>query len=190
VVFADTGSAFVDAWKLSGSFLVQTLTVFGHHPGIILLYAAPPATERAWVLLRTKPIPAWWLPWLEAFVIVSRLILCAVVVWVALTPLEMVHLQTTLTDSTLVQVELYRLGQSMGTHLRMLTWQIVFFLIVFFLVVWLFGRMSRLWVQGLDLIPVQKDNERLALTVVARNLLLYPVAITYAVVVIRYYLGA
>jgi hypothetical protein len=57
-------------------------------------------------------------------------------------------------------------------------------------VVWLFGRMSRLWMQGLDLMPAQKDNERMALAVVARNLLLYPLAIIYAVLAVRYYLGA
>lgn len=185
--FIDTGSSFVGAWKLSGHFLVQTLTEFARHPGIILLYAAPPATERAWVMLRNKPVPAWWLPWPEVLMVIWRLLLCAVAVWIMLTPLELVKVRRTFTSNTLVQAKLGDLGASMGRQLWLLSWEIVFFLSAFFLAVWVFGRMARLWMQGLDLPADQKDNQRLALAVVARNLLLYPLALMYAVALVRHY---
>ena len=188
MVLVETGSAFVVAWKMSGIFLAQTLTAFAHHPGIILLYAAPAATERAWVLLRTKSVPAWWLPSLEALVILWRLLMIGIAVWVVLTPPELESLQKTLASNALIQDKLDYLGENLGKHLRILTWEIIFFAAVFFLLVWLFSRGARLWMQGFDLPYVERDNEQMALAVAARNLLLYPLAMMYAVVLIRYYL--
>lgn len=188
MAFVESSSAFVEAWKLSGQFLVQTLTAFAHHPGIILLYAAPPATERAWVLLRTKPVPAWWLPSFEALIILWRLVMLGIAIWIVLPPPEMVRLQKAFESNAVIQEKLDHLGANLGKHLRQLTWEIIFFAIVFFLVIWLFNRGARLWMQGLDLPRELKDNQRMALAVVARNLLLYPIALMYAVVLVRHYL--
>jgi hypothetical protein len=188
VFFADTGSAFVEAWKSSGAFLALTLAAFARHPGIILLYAAPPATERAWVLLRTKPVPAWWLPSLEALVVVWRVLFLAVAVWIVLPPQEMAQLRASLTSTATVQDSLDHLGANIGNHLWVFSWEALFFLIVFFAVFWLMNWGARRWIQGVDKVHVEKENERMALGVVARNLLLYPIAVMYGVVVIRHYI--
>jgi hypothetical protein len=81
-----SGSVFADAWQLSRTFWTQTLTAWAQHFVIVLLYAAPPATYRAWVILREKSVPAWWLPALEALIAVWRFLMIALAIWIVLTP--------------------------------------------------------------------------------------------------------
>lgn len=111
-----------------------------------------------------------------------------IAVWIVLPPPEMIRLRKTFESNAEVQDKLDHLGTNMGKHLRELTWELIFFAIVFFLVIWLFNLGARLWTQGLDLPLETRDNQRLALAVVARNLLLYPIAIMYGVVLVRHYL--
>jgi hypothetical protein len=184
----DTGSTFVEAWNLSRTFWMETLIAFARHPAILLLYAAPPAVERAWTVLRNKPVAAWWLPSLEALVVIWRLMMAAVAVWIMLTPMQLVNLRKTFSSNSLVQAKLAHLGQNMGNHLWVLSWQILFFAIVFLGVVWLFDGMARLWTRGRDVPQEQTNNQRLAVAAVARNLLLYPLSLMYAVALARYYL--
>lgn len=183
------GSPLAEAWRLSGVFWRQTLIAFARHPVILLLYAAPPATERAWLLIRTKSVPAWWLPTLEAFVAVWRLLMCAIAVWILLTPPQMRALRATLASNAQVQEALYHLGRNIGKQLWLLLWEIVLFAAAFLILSWLFGRMARLWVRGQDMALDQMDNQRLALASVARNLLLVPLALMYVTAVIRHILA-
>lgn len=182
-------STLVEAWRLSRVFWTQTLTAFAQHPGIVLLYAAPPATARAWLLLRTKAVPAWWLPSLEALIALWRLLMCVVAVWVVLTPAQMAALQHTFTSNALIQSMLDTLGENFGNQLWLLVWEIAIYLVAFFLLTWLLDGMARLWVRGLDMDAERKLHQRQAVSAVTRNLLLAPLALIYAVIVIRQFLG-
>lgn len=182
-------SALVEAWRQSRLFLAQTLTAFAQHPSVVLLYAAPPATARAWLLLRTKPVPGWWLPSLEALIAVWRLLMCVVALWVVLTPGQMDNLQHIFTSNALIQNLLDAIGENFGQQLWLLFWEIVICLAAFFLLNWLLGRMARLWVQGLDIDLEHKLHQRRALVAVARNLLMVPLVMIYAVVVIRQFIA-
>lgn len=182
---AGSGSALGEAWRLSKAFGTQTLAAFARHPGIILLYAAPPATIRAWILLQVEPRKAWRLPWLEAFVAIWRLFMCVIAGWAVLTPDQMRNLQTTLTSNALFQAKLDHVGEIMGKQLWLVSWEVVICVAAFCLLNWLLSTAARLWVRGQDLEPEQKKRQRLALTSVARNLLLIPLAMIYGVVLIR-----
>ena len=174
---------------MSATFCVEMLSAFARHPAIILLYAAPPATFRAWTQLRTEPVPSWWLPPLEMLVLVWRLFMCAVAVWVVLTPPEMDELQATLVSGSSLMGTFDRLGQNAAMELSPLVWEIAIFAAALVLLNWLFSLIARAWLLGQDLDYEHKLTQRHAMTAVIRNLLLVPLALIYVVVVVRYILG-
>jgi hypothetical protein len=180
------GSSLTNAWKLSGLFWKQTLSALADHFGVILLYAAPPATVRAWVLLRNKSVPAWWLPSLEALAAVWRTLMCVVAVWVVLTPEQMDSLRGTIVSDASVQAKLSRLGEILGRQTWLLWWEIAFFAAAFLLLSWLISLIARFWIQGRESVPAQRNAQRAAFAAVARNLLVYPLALIYIVVAIRH----
>lgn len=182
----DTESALAVAWQMSGAFLTQTLIAFAHHPGIVLLYAAPPATERAWVLLRSKPVPAWWLPSMEGLIAIWRLLLCAVALWVVLTPVQVAFLRGALTSNATFQAALDTLRENVRKGPGPLLWEVIFFLVAFFLLSWLLSLMAHFWIQAPDLEQERRENQRLALAAVVRNLLLIPLGLIYVAVVVRH----
>jgi hypothetical protein len=179
-----TATAFTGAWHLTGVFWKQTLSAFAHHPGIVLLYAAPVATERAWVQLRPQSVRAGWLPSLEALIMLWRLVMCFVAVWIVLTPAQVVALRASFASNVLIQDTLDSFGQKVARQLWLLSWEFVFYLAAFFLLAWLLSAMARLWARDLDIAADQKKNERLALAAAARNLLLAPLAMIYAAILI------
>lgn len=181
----DTGFALPQAWQMSAAFWEQTLAAFFSHPGIVLLYATPVALERAWVVLRTRSAPSRGLPWLEAVVVFWRLILCAVAVWVVVTPAQAAYLLKTLQSNTLIQATIDSLSQSLGDHLWLLAWEIGFCLTACIVLNFLLSGVARLWVMGQDVEPEERKNRRVAVTAVARNLVLVPLALIYIVVVVR-----
>jgi hypothetical protein len=181
-----SGSVFADAWQLSRTFWTQTLTAWAQHFVIVLLYAAPPATYRAWVILREKSVPAWWLPALEALIAVWRFLMIALAIWIVLTPAELATLRAAVTSNDQFQDILYHLRQAVGGQTWLLAWEIVFFLLAFLFIAWLLSLMARLWVQGTDLDRERKIIQCKALSAAARNLLLVPVAMIYVVVAIRF----
>lgn len=169
-------------------FWRQTLTAFARHPGIVLLYAAPVATERAWLMLRTKADPAWWLPSLEALSVIWRLMMCAVAVWLVLTPSQWATMKASLTDNALLQTKLDGLGETVGRQLWLLMWEVVLFVAAFALLIWMVSIMARLWVRDLEMDAEQKKHQRMAVGAVARNLFLFPLALIYVAVAIRHIL--
>jgi hypothetical protein len=179
------GSALTEAWQLSEAFWTQTLRAFAHHPAIILLYAAPVAIERAWAALRSRPIPTAWLPSVEALVFLWRLLMCAVAVWVVITPTQQISLRTILKSNTSIQGTLELLGAKLGQQLWLLLWEIVFCLAGFLLLNWLVTAIARLLLRGLNVEREQKKHQRVALSAVARNLVLVPLALIYVAVVVR-----
>lgn len=182
-------SALADAWHMSAAFCAEMLSAFARYPAIILLYAAPPATYRAWVLLRTKPVPSWWLPPLEMLVFVWRVFMCAVAIWVVLTPPEMDELRATVVSGSSLMGTFERLSTNAAMAIWPLFWEIVFFAAAFILLNWLFGLIARAWLLGQDLNYEQKLMQRKAMTAVIRNLLLVPLALIYVVIMVRYILA-
>lgn len=180
-----TESALHEAWRLSGEFWRQTLFAFARHPGVILLYALPAAAARAWALLRTEPVPQWWLSLLEALVIVWRLLMCVITVWIVLTPKQAATLRNILASNARTQDKLEHLGAIVGNRLVLLSWEIILFCAVFFLLIGLVNASARLWRGGRAVELEQRQHERLALAAIARNLLLVPLALIYAAVFLR-----
>jgi hypothetical protein len=99
------------------------------------------------------------------------------------------NLQHIFTSNALIQNLLDAIGENFGQQLWLLFWEIVICLAAFFLLNWLLGRMARLWVQGLDIDLEHKLHQRRALVAVARNLLMVPLVMIYAVVVIRQFIA-
>jgi hypothetical protein len=173
------------AWQMSAAFWKQTFAAFLSHPGIVLLYATPVALERAWVVLRNRPIPAVSLVWLEACVNLWRLLLCAVAVWIVVTPAEAAYLLKILQSNTLIQATIDSLSLSLGDHVWLLAWEIGFCLAACIVLNLLLSGVARIWVMGQDVEPEEKKNRRVAATAVARNLILVPLALIYVVIVVR-----
>lgn len=180
-----TGSSLAESWRLTEAFWAQTLSAFVRHPTIILLYALPVAVERAWALLRTRPIPAWWIPSLDALVVLWRALLCLVALWVVLTPAQDSSLWSMLTNNAVIQSRLSGLGESIGRQLRLLGWETLFYLIAFLLLNWLVSLVARLSFWNRDLDPQRRDNQRAAIATIGRNLVLVPLALIYVAVMIR-----
>lgn len=183
-----TQSFFIAAWELSRRLWVETITAFAQHFAVVLLYAAPPATYRAWAILRTKAIPGWWSPVVEVLIAVWRLFMIALAVWIVLTPTELTALEALLTNGAPGQDIFYSLGQAVQNQSELLAWELAFFLAGILLVWWVFSLMARLWIQGMDMDMERKKVQRRALTAAAVNLLLVPAAMIYAVVLTRHLL--
>lgn len=181
-------SAFAEAWRMTAALWTKTLSVFAHHILIVLLYAAPPATYRAWVLLRSRPVPAWWLPSLEALFIVWRMLMLGIAIWVALTPPQLANLRAAFTNEVLLQEGLGHLGENLGNHVWIVAWQALFFFLALLLFTLLVGYGAKLWMQGQDIPADRKDVRCAALASAARNLLLAPIAMIYIVLAIHAYL--
>jgi hypothetical protein len=185
LALGNTGSTFTEAWRLTGTFWLQSLAAFARHPGLVLLYAVPAAAARAWVLLRTRPVPAWWIPCLDALLILWRLLMCAVALWIVLTPPQIATLRATLTSNSLLQSKLDGLGVTVGRQLRLLSWEIALYVVAFLLLNWLLTLIARLCIGARKIAPERKKNQRVALAAILRNLLLVPLALIYVAVVIR-----
>lgn len=180
-----TESPLHQAWRMSGEFWLQTLAAFARHPGIIVLYAVPAAAARAWALLRTKPVPVWWLPALEAMVIVWRLLMCVLTVWIVLTPKQVAKLRSVVASNARLQYKIEHLGAIVGSRLWLLAWEIVLFCAVFFLLNGLVSLSSHLWPGTRAVEPEQREHQRVALATIARNLFLVPLALIYVAVFLR-----
>jgi hypothetical protein len=180
-----TGSSFAEAWRLTGAFWTQTLAAFAHHPGLVLLYAVPAAAERGWVLLRTKPVPAWWIPLLDALLILWRVLMCVVALWIVLTPSQTATLRSALASNALMQAKLDGLGMVVGKQLWLLAWEILLYIVAFALLNLLLTFFSGMWIRGQDADPDHKKNQQSALAAIARNLLLIPLGLIYIAVVVR-----
>jgi hypothetical protein len=185
VILLYAESALSEALKLSGAFWKQTLTAFVRHPGVVLLFAAPVAIERAWALLRARPVPTWWLPSLEAVVYLWRLLMCLVAAWVVLSPAQTAALRAVLRSNARIQTTIGRAGATMGNQLWLLLWEIVFCAAAFFLLNWLLNAVASLGARSLNMDTHLKETRQGALVSAARNLLLVPVALIYLAVVLR-----
>lgn len=174
--FAPTG--FTTAWHNSGAFWVATLSAVARHPLLILICAAVPAAERAYMLLETRPIPRWRLTLLEAVLTVWRILLCVGAVWVAVTPERWRALQLHFSGNAAAQRAMQQLGAYLGQHLHAVLWELVLFAAAFLLLNYLLVLMSRALLRP-DVLRAK--SRRKAFVSVLRNLVLVPLALIYLV---------
>jgi hypothetical protein len=184
VIFFDSApSGFAVAWQHSAQFWAQTLAAVARHPLEILFCSAGLAAERAYLLLRSKPIRPWQFVLWEALLTVWRLLLCLVAVWAALTPHERQGLMRNLNNEAQLQYTLQRLGGFLGRELRVLAWELVLFFAAFFLLNMLLRLVMRLLAQVI--VPLGEIETRRAYVAIVRNLLLVPLALIYLVEMLR-----
>ena len=115
MVMVPTGLA--TAWHNSGQFWVQTGMAVARHPLVVLVCAAVPAAERAYLLLETRPIPAWKQSLLEGLVTLWRILLCVGMVWVAVSGERWQLLRAHFSENAAAQTALQRMGTYLGDHL-------------------------------------------------------------------------
>jgi hypothetical protein len=175
--FAPTG--FETAWRNSGEFWAQTGMAVARHPLLLLVCSAVPAAERAYTLLQTNPIPGWKLTLFEALVTLWRILLCAVAVWVTLSPERWAAFRLHFFDNVVLQRSLQRLGAYLGNHLHVVLWELVFFAASFLLLNFALVRTAKgLARQGGAL---HKAVRQKAFASALRNLVLAPLALIYLV---------
>jgi hypothetical protein len=175
-------SGFAAAWRLSEEFWAQTAAAVARHPFAILFCSAGLAAERAYLLLRTRPIRPWQFVLWEAVLTVWRLLLCFVAVWVALTPRERQGLLR-MSDYVHLQYTLQRLGAFLGRQLHVLGWELFLFVAAFFAL----NLLLRLVIRGLAhfFAELGERDKRKAYVAILRNLLLLPLALIYLVEMMR-----
>ena len=176
MVMVPTGLA--TAWHNSGQFWVQTGMAVARHPLVVLVCAAVPAAERAYLLLETRPIPAWKQSLLEGLVTLWRILLCVGMVWVAVSPERWQLVRLHFTGNQSAQVALQRMGTYLGDHLHVVLWELFFFAAAFLLLNYLLVLMSRALLSP-DVPPTR--NRRKAFVSVLRNLVLVPLSLIYLV---------
>ena len=178
--FPPTG--FATAWHNSGGFWAQTGMAVARHPLVVLVCAAVPAAERAYLLLETKPIPAWKQSLLEGLVTLWRILLCVGMVWVAVSAEKWQSLRSFFSQSDSAQLALQRMGTYLGDHLHVVLWELFFFAAAFLLLNYALVLISR------ALLPPDVSgtrNRRKAFVSVLRNLVLVPLALIYLVVLLQ-----
>ena len=137
------------------------------------------------MLLRTKPVPAWWIPLFDAFLILWRVLMCAVALWVVLTPAQTATLRDALASNALMQAKLDGLGEAIGRQLWLLGWEILLYIAAFVLLNLLLSLSARLWNRGRKAISDRQMNRQAAVAAVVRNLVLIPLGLIYIAVVVR-----
>lgn len=169
---------FTTAWHNSGEFWVQTGMAVARHPLVVLVCAVVPAAERAYLLLETKPIPAWKQSLLEGLVTLWRVLLCVGMVWVAVSGERWQLLRSHFSGNATAQMALQRMGIYLGDHLHVVLWELFFFAAAFLLLNYLLVLLSR------ALLPpdvLRTRSRRKAFVSVLRNLVLVPLALIYLV---------
>jgi hypothetical protein len=171
------------AWHHSLEFWVETGQTIAHHWLAVLICAAVPAAERAYVLARGAALKRGQLGLLELLVTLWRVLLCVVVVWAACTGNEWRQLSSKIGAVGAWQVALGYLGVHVAHHVRMLVWELLFFAIALVLASVLLrllvqaGARSSAWLQG-------KPHRQATLSALT-NLILVPAAAIYVVEMAR-----
>jgi hypothetical protein len=180
---AGTISPLALAWGHTKIFWAQTCAAVGHHPLVILVCAAVPAIERAFILLHGRQMRPGQSALLEILVTLWRILLCAVAVWVACSGQEWRRLSSRVGVMRAWQLAIGQLGLFFSHHLWILLWEILFFLAAFLLLArlleWLVRVLARRggW--------LSEKRHRMAVNSVLRNLIFAPLAVIYLVEMAR-----
>lgn len=171
------------AWQHTGIFWAQTWAVIEHHPLAVLVCAAVPAALRGYVLLRGNSVSRGLAAFLDFVVTLWRVLLLGVAVWAACSGRELRILRAQMGVAAAWQIALQGLGGQFAHHLRLILWQLLFFVLAFLLLHralrWIVraGARRNVWLQN----PLH----RLAMDSVLRNLVLAPLLVIYVVEMAR-----
>lgn len=177
------GSPLAQAWHHTGAFWMQTGLVIAHHPLAILLCAAVPAAERGYILVRGPWMRGARIALLELLVTLWRVLLCVVAVWAACSGQEMHTLAARIGSVAAWQVQLGQMGANLAHHLRMVLWELLFFVAGMLLLYLFLMAIVRLFASGSAWL--EKEQNRQAFLSILRNLILAPVLLIYLVEIAR-----
>lgn len=176
---AHPSSSLALAWEHSGQFWVKTGEALARHWAALLLFAAIPACARGYIRLRRGLLSPGRLALLDLLVVFARVWFCIVAVWASCTGNEWRDLSGRVGAVAAWQVGLGMVGVNVAHRLRMVSWEILFFVVVFFAA----DVILRTLVLSLGLgIPWLHDQRhRQAARVLLVNLILVPTAVIYLV---------
>jgi len=183
MIWVSNPYGFAAAWQHSIGFWQQTLTAVSRHFPLLLAVAIIPAALRAYFILKARPIPHWEANLAEALLTIWRVLICAVALWVTLTPHEWQTFKLRLHDADQLQLAMQRMGAFLGRALHSLLWELLLFVAAFWLLYALLSLVGGLLVQTGN--PERRAVHRKAVGSVLRNLLLAPVALIYLVTILR-----
>ena len=183
ILLVSSPYGFAAAWQHSKGYWQQTLMAVVHHLPLLLAVVIVPAALRAYLILKEQPIRRWELNLAEALLTVFRVLVCAVAIWVTLTPREWQNFKLRLRDTDQLQVAMQRLGAYLGKTLHMLIWELLLFAVAFWLLHLVLSIIA-------DRLARTGNTERRslryrALGSILRNLILGPLALIYLVAFAR-----
>jgi hypothetical protein len=181
--WVSNSSGFAVAWQHSKDFGQQTLFAVAHHFPLLLAVAVIPAALRAYFTLKAQPIPHWEFNLAEALLTVWRVLICAVALWVTLTPREWQAFKHYLHNGDQLQLAMQRLGAYLGRALHTLLWELLIFALAFWLLHALLSFIGGQLARSGDL--ERYAVRRKAFGSVLRNLILAPLALIYLITILR-----
>lgn len=176
-------SPLVQAWRHTGAFWVQTSLALAHHWLVVLVCAAVPAVERGYRMLRARSASRSQLALMDFLVTLWRVGLCIVAIWAGTSGVEWRSLSARVGVIAAWQFALEELGYYFAHHLRMLVWELLFFVLAFWLAGKLLDALVRLTVR--TGVWVRQAPYQQAAASVLRNLILVPLAVIYLVEMAR-----
>jgi hypothetical protein len=171
------------AWHHTGIFWAQTVAVIEHHPVAVLICAALPAILRGYVLVRGNSVSRGRAAWMDIIVTFWRVLLLAVAIWAACSGREWRALRAQVGTAAAWQLALGQLGAQFAYHLRLVLWELLFFVLAFVLLHWALRRAVR--ALGQKNAWIRESRHRVAMDSVLRNFVLAPLLVIYLVEMAR-----
>lgn len=179
VVEGHPASSFAIAWQHTGEFWVKTGYAIAQHWAALLLFAAIPACARGYVVLRRGFLQPGRVALLDLLVTLARVWLCVVAVWASCTGNEWRDLSGRVGAVAAWQVGLGMVGVNVAHRLRMLSWELLFFLVTFFLADVILRWIIRSVALGSPWL--QDPRHQRATRALLGNLILVPTGVIYLV---------
>lgn len=176
-------SPLTQAWRHTGAFWVQTGLALAHHWLIVLACAAVPAVERGYRMLRARSVSRSRLALMDFLVTLWRIGLCIVAIWAGTSGVEWRSLSARVGVVAAWQFALEELGSYFAHHLRMLIWEVLFFVLAFWAAAKLLDALVSATVR--TGVWVRQAHYQQAAASVLRNLILVPLAVIYLVEMAR-----
>ena len=178
-----TMSPLAVAWRHTGIFWSQTIVVIEHHPLAVLICAALPAVLRGYALMRGNSISRGRAASMDIVVTFWRVLLLGVAIWAACSGREWRVLRAQVGTAAAWQLALGQIGTQFAHHLRLILWELLFFVLAFILLHWALRRAVR--ALGQKNAWLRESRHRVAMDSVLRNLVLAPLIVIYLVEMVR-----
>jgi hypothetical protein len=183
ILWVSSPYGFPSAWQHSRIFWQEILTAAVRHLPLLLAVAVIPAALRAYLTLKSQSLRRWEFNLAEALLTLWRILICAVAIWVVLTPREWQAFTHRLQHTDQLQLAMQQLGAYLGRALHMLLWELLLFAVAF----WLLHMLLSLLASQLSRAgnPERRVLRCKAFSSVLRNLIFAPLALMYLVAVGR-----